>query len=84
MTEDDWEADEDEDGDEGREQRGRPDGDDLLAEGVRELGVDDLAVGEGDGEGAGWCRVGFVDLELGRQSLVFEKIIHPRSTWWHV
>lgn len=41
---------EDEDGDEGGEQRGRPDGDDFLAEGVGEFRVDDLAVGEEDGE----------------------------------
>lgn len=41
---------EDEDGDEGGEQCGGPDWDDFLPEGVGEFRVDDLAVGEEDGE----------------------------------
>ena len=54
---------EDDNGDEDGEHGGGPDGDDFLAEGVGELGVDDLAVGEGDGEGARGSRVGKVDLQ---------------------
>ena len=56
---------EDKDRHEGGEQRSGPDGDDLLAKGVGELGVDDLSIGEEDGERAGWRRVGFVDLNHG-------------------
>lgn len=57
---------EDEHGDEGGEKRGRPDGNDFLAERVGKLGVYDLAVGEGDGEGAGGGRRGEVDLGGGQ------------------
>lgn len=48
----DLHAQDDEDGDHGGEEGGEPDGNDFLAHGVGELRVDDLAVGEGDGEGA--------------------------------
>lgn len=45
-------AQDDEDGDEAGQQGGEPDGDDFAAHRVAVLGPDDLAVGEGDGEGS--------------------------------
>lgn len=53
---------EDEDGDEGGEERGGPDGYDFVAHGVGELRVHDFAILEEDGEGAGGGWVGCVDL----------------------
>lgn len=52
----------DRDGDDGGEESGEPDGDNLLAEGVAKLGPDNLAVRKGDGERSSRCRLGFVDL----------------------
>jgi hypothetical protein len=58
---------EDENRDKGGEHCGGPDRDDLFAEGVGELGIDDLTIGEEDGERAGWCWMGLVDLNPGSQ-----------------
>jgi hypothetical protein len=52
----------DDDGDDGGEEGGEPDGDDFLAQRVAELGPDDFAVGEGDGEGSRGSGLCFVDL----------------------
>lgn len=70
---------EEEDGDERGEKRGRPDGNDFLAKRIGELGVYDLAVREGDGEGAGGSGWGEVDLGGGQWGLG-EKVmtnLHP-------
>lgn len=47
----------------GCEKRSQPDGNDLIAERIRELGIDDFAVGEGDGERARGRRFCHVDLD---------------------
>lgn len=52
----------DRNGDDGGEECGEPDGDNLLAEGVAKLGPDNLAVRKGDGKRSSRCRLGFVDL----------------------
>ena len=52
-----------EDWDQGAEHCSRPDGYDLVAEGVCELRIHDLAVGKGDWEGTAWGWVGFIDAE---------------------
>lgn len=58
-------AQDDEDGNDGGQEGGEPDGNDFLAHRVGELGVDNFAVGELDGKRAGGGRVGVVDLYCG-------------------
>ena len=53
----------DRDGNHGGEEGGKPNGDDVLAERVGNLGVDDLAIGEDDGERPGGRWLGEVNLE---------------------
>ena len=50
-------------GDEESHKCGCPDGDDLMAERVGELGVDDLSIGEDDGETPRWRRISKVHTE---------------------
>ena len=57
----DLHAQDDEDGDQGCHESRRPDGDDLMAERICELWIDDLAIVEEHGEGARWCWIGVVD-----------------------
>lgn len=52
------------DWDERTEESSCPDGNDFVTHWVGKLRVDDLAILEIDGEGAGGCRVSFVDLGM--------------------